>query len=518
MTNPAQVASMDAPQNNARVYILAIVTSMGAFLFGYDLAFIGTSIELAPFKKDFGLDGASQSVQNAFSANIVSLLQAGCFFGALAAAPVGDKLGRRLALAIGAIAFIVGSIMQTVSAGNKSVMFVGRAIGGVGVGFASMLVPLYTAECAPPKIRGRLVGVYEIGVQLGTCLGFWINFGVSRNMAPTSAQWMTPFALQLIPGGLLLIGLIFMSESPRWIAKAHGRARAIESLSKLRGLPADHPAVQEEVTDILEQLEIELSDSLGNTRAAWKELMAPGLRNRVFIGVMIMIFFQMVGSNAINYYSPRIFKSIGLKGTQTTLISTGIYGIVRLVAVFIAMFFFVDRFGRKWMLICGSIVIAISMWLIGAFAKIQSSHVTSDGSLSGTSYAAAVFIYVYAVAFCFSWAGVPWVICSEIYPLRVRGLCMGICVATHWLFNFVIARSTPYMISNIGYGTYWVFAACTTLAVPFVWFMIPETKGMKLEEVDALFEGRGLVPRMRVNPIVDERIDEKGVIEQVESV
>ncbi|KAJ5553231.1 hypothetical protein N7494_002609 [Penicillium frequentans] len=518
MTNPAQVASRDAPQHNARVYILSIVTSMGAFLFGYDLAFIGTAIDLAPFQRDFGLDGASESVQNAFSANIVSLLQAGCFFGALAAAPVGDKLGRRLALAIGAVAFIVGSIMQTVSAGNKDIMFVGRVIGGVGVGFASMLVPLYTAECAPPQIRGRLVGVYEIGVQLGTCLGFWINFGVDRNMAPTSAQWMTPFALQLIPGGLLLIGLIFMSESPRWIAKTHGRARAIETLSKLRDLPADHPAVQEEVSDILDQLEIELSDSLGNTRAAWKELMEPGLRNRVFLGVMIMIFFQMCGSNAINYYSPRIFKSIGLQGTEATLVSTGIYGIVRLVAVFIAMFFIVDRFGRKSMLIYGSIMIAISMWLIGAFVKVQSSTVTSDGSLSATSYAAAVFIFVFAVSFCFSWAGVPWVICSEIYPLRVRGLCMSICVATHWLFNFVIARSTPYMISNIGFGTYFVFAACTTLAVPFVWFMIPETKGMKLEEVDALFEGRGLIPRMRLNSSEDEVNDEKAVIEQVESV
>ncbi|KAJ5753016.1 hypothetical protein N7520_009933 [Penicillium odoratum] len=518
MTNFVQMAATDAPQHNARVYILAIVTSMGAFLFGYDLAFIGTSIELAPFQRDFGLDGSSEATQNAFAANIVSLLQAGCFFGSLAAAPTGDKLGRRVALAIGAVAFIVGSIMQTVSAGNKDIMFMGRVIGGVGVGFASMLVPLYTAECAPPKIRGRLVGVYEIGVQLGTCLGFWINFGVSRNMAPTSAQWMTPFALQLIPGGLLLIGLIFMPESPRWIAKKYGRSRAIETLSKLRRLPADHELVQEEVSDILHQLEIEFSNSLGNTRAAWKEVMEPGLRNRVFLGVVIMIFFQMCGSNSINYYSPRIFKSIGLQGTEATLVSTGIYGIVRLVAVFIAMYFVVDRFGRKSMLICGSIMAAISMWLIGAFVKVQSPSTNSDTSLSGTSYAAAVFIFVFAVSFCFSWAGIPWVICSEIYPLRVRGLCMSICVATHWLFNFVIARSTPYMISNIGYGTYFVFAACITLSVPFVWFMIPETKGMKLEDVDALFEGRGLIPRMRMNSSTQEDVDEKGVIEQVEHV
>jgi MFS family permease len=223
-----------------------------------------------------------------------------------------------------------------------------------------MLVPLYTAECAPPNIRGRLVGIYEIGVQLGTCLGFWINFGVDRNMTPTSSQWMTPFALQLIPGGLLMIGLVFMPESPRWIAKVHGRVRAIKTLSHLRGLPIDHSAVQEEVDDILNQLEFELADSVGNTRAAWKELMQPGLRNRVFLGVMVMVFFQMCGSNSINYYSPRIFRSIGLQGTQTTLVSTGIYGIVRLLAVFIAMYFVVDRFGRKSMLIGGSIMIVQS--------------------------------------------------------------------------------------------------------------------------------------------------------------
>lgn len=217
-----------------------------------------------------------------------------------------------------------------------------------------MLVPLYTAECAPPKIRGRLVGIYEIGVQVGTCMGFWINYGVSRNMAPTSSQWRTPFALQLIPAGLLLIGLAFMPDSPRWMAKVHGRDRAVDTLSRLRNLPPHHPVVQDEIKDIMRQLELERSDSLRNSRAAWKELLEPSIRNRVFLGVVINIFFQMAGSNAINYYSPRIFESIGLKGSNTTLISTGIYGIVRLAAVFFAMYFVVDRFGRKSMLISGS--------------------------------------------------------------------------------------------------------------------------------------------------------------------
>lgn len=219
-----------------------------------------------------------------------------------------------------------------------------------------MLVPLYTAECAPANLRGRLVGIYEIGVQLGTCMGFWINLGVDRNMAPNSSQWITPFALQLIPSGLLMIGLLFVPESPRWMAKVHGRSRAIETLARFRALPVDHSAVIEEIDDIFQQLQIEYSNEMGSNKAAWKEIVQPGLRNRVLLGILIMIFFQMAGSNAINYYSPRIFHSIGLTGTSTTLVSTGIYGIVRLVAVFIAMYFAVDRFGRKPMLICGSVM------------------------------------------------------------------------------------------------------------------------------------------------------------------
>ncbi|KAJ5485425.1 hypothetical protein N7539_005413 [Penicillium diatomitis] len=501
-----------------RVYILAIVTSMGAFMFGYDLAFIGTSIELKPFKRDFGLLGASQSAQNAFAANVVSLLQAGCFFGSLAAAPVGDKFGRRIALATGAVCFIAGSVMQVASSGSQTVMFVGRLVGGLGVGAASMLVPLYTAECAPPEIRGRLVGIYEIGVQLGTCLGFWINFGVEQHMAPTSAQWMTPFALQLIPGGLLLIGLWFMPESPRWMAKAYGRSRVIEVLSLLRSLPVDHPDLQHEADDIFQQLELERAVSPDGALSSVKELMQPGIRYRVFLGVVIMIFFQMAGSNAINYYSPRIFKSIGLTGTKATLVSTGIYGIVRVVAVFFAMYFVVDRFGRKPMLIFGSAVMAISMWLTGAFVKIQETDVKTGSSMSGTSYAAAVFIYVFAVAFCFSWAGVPWIICSEIYPLRVRGLAVSVCVATHWLFNFVLARSVPYMISNITFGTYFFFAACTTLSIPFVWFMIPETKGLSLEEVDTVFEDRIFSLRPRTSSFRQDAPEQKAAVEQIETV
>ncbi|KAE8366654.1 general substrate transporter [Aspergillus caelatus] len=483
-----------------RVYFLAIVTSMGAFLFGYDMAFIGTSIELHSFKKDFGLEHASRSVEDVFAANIVSLLQAGCFFGSLVSAPLSDRFGRKLSLGLAGLIFCVGSTMQVVSLGREDVMFAGRFVSGLAVGAASMLVPLYMAECSPPQIRGRLVGIFEIGVQVGMCVGFWINYAVDETMLRSTSQWLTPFAIQFVPGGLLIIGLLFLPESPRWTARARGQRLARQTLSYLRGLPETHPSVESELNDIIAQLEDERANKPG--KGLWveiKELAQPGIRERLFLGFMIMVFYQMAGSNAINHYSPRIFRSIGMTGSNVTLIPMGLYGVVRLVAVCIAMYWTVDCFGRTRMLILGSALMAVCMWFIGAFVKLHATtnHADDTGPISAGSYAAAVFIFVYAVGFCFSWAGVPWIICSEIYPLRVRSLCVAICTATHWLLNFVIARSTPYMIRNIKYGTYIFFASFLTLAIPFVWLMVPETKGLKLEEVDDVFRHRTFWGRQR---------------------
>ncbi|GMF73110.1 unnamed protein product [Aspergillus oryzae] len=325
----------DGRMTSIRVYLLAIVTSMGAFLFGHRSMGAG----ILTIYRDFGLEHASKAVEDAFSANIVSLLQAGCFFGSLISAPLSDRFGRKLALGLAGLIFCVGSTLQVATLGREAVMFVGRFVGGLAVGAASMLVPLYTAECSPPHIRGRLVGIFEIGVQVGMCIGFWINYAVGQTMAPSTSQWLTPFAIQFIPGGLLIIGLLFLPESPRWTARVRGKRLARQTLSYLRGLPESHPSVESELNDIITQLEDERADNPG--KRLWieiKELTHPGIRARLFLGFMIMVFCQMAGSNAINHYSPLIFRSIGLTGRKTTLISTGLYGVVRLVAVCIAIF------------------------------------------------------------------------------------------------------------------------------------------------------------------------------------
>jgi hypothetical protein len=207
----------------------------------------------------------------------------------------------------------------------------------------------------------------------------------------------------------------------------------------------------------------------------------------------MFVFMQMAGSNAINFYSPRIFKQIGLSGTTTGLYATGIYGIVRFVAVCIAMLFIVDRFGRTKMLMYGSALMSACMWYIGAYVTVSSRSTAASAAeststnISAGGYAACTLIYIYAIGFCFSWAGVPWIYCSEIFPLRIRAMGVALCTATHWLMNFVIARSVPYMITNIGGGTYFVFASFLVAAIGFVFFFVPETKGLSMESMDVLF-------------------------------
>lgn len=222
-----------------------------------------------------------------------------------------------------------------------------------------------------------------------------------------------------------------------------------------------------------------------------RELKNPSNRRMIILGLLVFTFMQWAGSNAINYYSPRIFESLGLQGTSTGLYATGIYGVVRLVCVIIAMYVVVDRYGRKSMLIGGAVVMLIAMWFIGAYIKVAAPSVEPGSTMTSGAYAAVVFIYIFAVGFCFSYAGVPWIYCSEIFPAPIRGIGMAMCTAWHWLLNFAIARSVPYMVSNIGYGTYFVFASCITLSVPFVYFCLPETKGLSLEEIGVVFGDSG---------------------------
>lgn len=497
---------------NGRVIALGFFGAAAAIMYGYDLGFIGGVITLPAFLHDFDLTNAPKSYVTDFSSNVVSVFQAGAVFGALLSSPLANHLGRRWSIIINLIIYTIGAAFMTGAQGSAGValMYTGRVFTGWAVGASSMITPVYVAECAPAHIRGRLVGLYEVGVQFGTMVGFWIPYGVLQSQKGT-IQWRLPVALQLIPAVLCIIAMWFLKESPRFTAKKHGEAKALEDLAYIRGLPADHAYVRAEMAAITEQVAFERAqtESLDKFAVA-KRLFGRQNIRRLYTGVLVMIFFQMAGTNAVNYYSPLIFQSFGLNSASAKLFATGVYGVVRFVSTLIAMVLFTDRFGRRTMLVYGGGAMAVFMWIIGALTHTFPPSTSASGP-SSAQIAAIVMIFLWAVSFCFSYAGIPWIYCAEIFTLDTRVYGMAICTAVHWAFNLMIAKAVPYMIANLTPGgLFFIFAACTSVGSIWEYFCMPETKGRTLEEIEEAFSGR------KGDRGMMGMVEDKNVIEHVE--
>ncbi|KAL2847977.1 general substrate transporter [Aspergillus pseudodeflectus] len=477
---------------NWRVYLLAAIASFTSCMIGYDSAFIGTTLSLDSFKDEFRWEEMSDSKQRLVSANIVSLYQAGAFFGALFAYPAGHFWGRRLGLMASALVFFLGAGMMLGANGDRGLglIYGGRVLAGIGVGAGSNLCPIYISEMAPPAIRGRLVGVYELGWQIGGVVGFWINYGVDETLAPSHKQWLIPFAVQLIPAGLLIIGAIFIRESPRWMFLRGKREQGIETLAWIRNLPADHIYMMEEVSMIDQSLEQQRAKiGLG----FWKPFKAAWTNKRIlyrlFLGSMLFLWQNGSGINAINYYSPTVFRSIGVTGGNTSLLTTGIFGVVKAVITFVWLLYLIDHMGRRLLLLVGAAGGSICLWVVGAYICVAKPENNPEGTqLGGGGIAAMFFFYLWTAFYTPSWNGTPWVINSEMFDPTVRSLAQACAAASNWLWNFLISRFTPQMFDKMSYGVYFFFASLMILSIIFVWFLIPETKGIPLESMESLFD------------------------------
>lgn len=274
---------------------------------------------------------------NLISANIVSVYQAGAFFGSLFAYVSSYFLGRRKSLFVFSTVFILGAGLMLGANASRGLglIYGGRVLAGIGVGGASNMVPIYISELSPPAVRGRLVGIYELGWQIGGLVGFWINYGVNTTMPPSHTQWLIPFAVQLIPAGLLLVGVFWIRESPRWLLSKGRRDEGLANLCWIRNLNASDIYIVEEVNYIDEELE-RYRTEVG--AGFWKPFAALKIRKvqwRFFLGSMLFLWQNGSGINAINYYSPTIFKSIGVTGTNASLLTTGVFGCVKTVFTFI---------------------------------------------------------------------------------------------------------------------------------------------------------------------------------------
>jgi sugar porter (SP) family MFS transporter len=478
---------------NWRVYYCACVAAFCAVMIGYDSAFIGGTLALDSFKKEFNWAQYSVDQANLVSANIVSVYQAGAFFGSFGAYIAGHYLGRKMGLQIFAGIFILGAGMMCGANGGNGfgLIYGGRVLAGVGVGGASNLTPIYISELAPPAIRGRLVGLYEMGWQIGGLVGFWINYGVSVTMPPSHSQWLIPFAVQLIPAGMMFVGLFFIRESPRWLMSKGQRELALNNLQWIRQIPNDHIYMLEEVSAIDAAIEEQRSTvGLGFWQPFGVLRRDRKIQYRFFLGFMLFFWQNTSGINAINYYSPTVFKSIGVQGTNAGLLSTGIFGVIKTSFTLLWLFVLIDHFGRRNLLFVGALGGSLCLWYVGGYIAVANpvAHPTANGQLPPAGIAGMFMFYLWTAFYTPSWNGTPWVINSEIFPQNVRTLGQAFAAGSNWFWNFLVARFTPQMFQTMGYGVYFFFASLMVLSIIFVYFLIPETKGIPLEAMDRLFE------------------------------
>ncbi|KAI9486579.1 MAG: general substrate transporter [Benjaminiella poitrasii] len=464
------------------------------------------------FPTFFGIEGDPSTIAK-MKGDVVSILQAGCCVGALLINFLADRSGRKWSIVFSTVIFMVGSILQVV-AHNLPTMMAGRFFGGFGIGACSMLVPMYIAEISPRKLRGRLGTLWQFLIVLGIMVSYWIDYACLRHIPVSNKQWQVPLGIQLAPGGILLIGMVFLPESLRWLA-SKGRDEDIKkNLIKLRGLPEDHPEIIEELEEINAAAELDRASKSGK----WTEIFEKSNLHRVFIGVMLQIFQQWTGTNAINYYAPEIFRSIGLDSNEIEILATGVYGAVKVAFVFISFFMVDTKLGRRKTLFYGSAIMFISFFVMGGMIlglqKDNGGVLGSGAKIDAKGYVAMVCVYVFAIGYEFSWGPIVWIVCSEIYPTRIRAIALSLTTAFNWAMNATIAKVTPIMIANITYGTYFFFGTMAVIMGVFAYVFLPETRGRSLEEIDALFN-KGMILAFKDDYKVDKeqikRDEEAGI-------
>ncbi|KAG9252999.1 general substrate transporter [Emericellopsis atlantica] len=480
---------------NVRLYFEAAVIAMGSLLFGYDSAFIGTTIARKSFVRDFNIH---ESEAKSISSNITASFQAGAFFGAIFCFLVTEKIGRKWALMISNAIFLVGAIIMTAATHQLSYIYAGRILTGLACGAITATVPSYIAELSISSIRGILTGLFEVTYQSGSLIGFWINYGINQNMDPTSTTtWRVPMAVQIIPSGLLLATGWLLHESPLWLFRKQRDEEAFKALEQLRRLDRNHTYLQEEVQSIRSRLADESALAAKYGDGAWAffrgalfELSRKGMWNRV---VLVFISFglqNMSGAAAINYYSPALFGSLGI--TDVALY-TGIYGLVKAVASILFYGVLIDVWGRRNPTIISSLACSLCLWFVGAYVKVgHPADVIAAGnelspSTAAGGKAATAMIMIYSVFWSFGLNGIPWIVSAEIFPGAVRNLTGTFAAMSQWLAQFVITKALPYMFASFGYGVWFFFACFMLIAAVWAFVFLPETKGKTLEDFDVIF-------------------------------
>jgi MFS transporter, SP family, xylose:H+ symportor len=448
--------------NNLR--FITISAALGGLLFGYDTAVISGAI---------GSLTTYFSLSPAETGWAISSALVGCLIGAFVSDFVSHRLGRKISMLVAAVFFLVSAIGTAIPE-SFSAFIIFRIIGGIGVGLASMVVPMYIAEIAPAEKRGALVAYNQLAIVIGIVVVYFVNYLIAlQGDIDWNLQigWRYMFASEAIPASLYLILIFFIPESPRWLLEKGRSAEAKKILHRF------NPA--ETVGTLLADVTASWS---GKDKQSWRLLLAPGMRRALTVGIGLSIFQQITGINAILYYAPEIFKSFG-SDANASLLETSILGLTNLIFTIVSIAL-VDKIGRKPLLIIGSLGMLVSLAVVGYAAY---NHFTGLWLL--------VFLMLFMGSFSISWGPIVWVLLAEIFPNRVRGLALSIAVFIQWAANFAVSQTFPMLTENPGLNRifngafpFWLFAIFCVAALVFVWKLVPETKNKALEEMDALWE------------------------------
>ncbi|KAK4686344.1 MFS transporter, SP family, sugar:H+ symporter, partial [Tremellales sp. Uapishka_1] len=473
--------------------------AFGGIFFGYDSGYIGGVIGMNYFVSLItGLPipgaNASDAEKAAFvlpaskKSLIVSVLSAGTFFGALIAGDLADWFGRRTTIIAGCIVFIVGVILQTASHG-LGLIVAGRLVAGFGVGFVSAIIILYMSEIAPRKVRGALVSGYQFCITIGLLLSSCVDYATQDKL--TTASYRIPIGIQMLWALILGFGLLMLPESPRFYVRKGKLAAASKALSRVRGQPEDSAYIQEELAEIVanHEYESELVPT-GNYFESWYACFTGGLRNpgsnlrRTILGTSMQMMQQWTGVNFIFYFGTTFFQSLGsisnpfLIGLITTLVN---------VCSTPISFYTIERYGRRPLLIWGALGMLVCEFIVGIIGVSTSSQTAVKVQIA--------FICIYIFFFASTWGPGAWVVIGEIFPIPIRSRGVALSTSSNWLWNCIITVITPYLVgtdqANLGSKVFFLWGALCTCCFVYAYFLVWETKGLTLEQVDRMMEECG---------------------------
>ncbi|KAF2715744.1 high affinity glucose transporter [Pleomassaria siparia CBS 279.74] len=480
------------------IYGITAIAVVGGGLFGFDIssmsAIIGTQQYLCYFNQgphgpgfddDPKCSGPRANVQGGITAS----MPGGSFVGALFSGFLSDKLGRKTAIQWGCVIWCIGSIIVCASQ-NIGMLIVGRFINGLAVGICSAQVPVYVSELAPPSKRGRVVGAQQWAITWGILIMFYISYGCSYISGV--GAFRVPWGLQMLPAVGLYIGLMFLPESPRWLAK-HDRWEECHDVLTLvhgKGDP-DAPFVRLELREIKQMIEFENR----NADVTWTELFRPKMLNRLHIGVFTQIWSQLTGMNVMMYYITYVFGMAGLSG-DLNLIASSIQYVIN-VGMTIFALVYIDRWGRRGPLVIGALLMATWMYANAGLMATYGSPAPPGGvnnvaeeswQISGPPARAVIACtYLFVASYAPTWGPVSWIYPPELFPLRVRGKAVAITTASNWIFNFALSYFVPPAFVNIQWKVYVIFGVfCTAMAI-HSFFVFPETSGKTLEDIEDMF-------------------------------